>query len=391
MNWDKLNKNISNCFFGYYDRNPWNNEKTRHLALHCDVQDRVPIPGEMAQVGYLERTTGKFITCAETRAWGHQQGSMLQWLKHLPNTFIFNDYDLKKRQLVCCIYQIGQGIIGYYNRPIYIVSSDGNWGLSLNFSRLVRRGYSYADAPVPVEYLPDLDADGLFLVDMISGHSQLLKSYREIINCHPMQYSLADRYLWLDHPGFNCDSSQMLFLFRDCADPFHPTSWHTNMFTMNVDGTNLRCTLPDAYWGQKITHQLWGRTPNEIVVDANWQEKGSEYVVFDHRLMPPFATRISTGLGHSGHLVFSPDRQWLLADTYPDKNGKQLLAVVNLKTEKLHLIGEFNHVQPIGTCIDVRCDLHPRWSNDGSIITVDSIHNGTRDIYISEFNPAALN
>ncbi len=34
------------------------------------------------------------------------------------------------------------------------------------------------------------------------------------------------------------------------------------------------------------------------------------------------------------------------------------------------------------------CDLHPRWAQDGSTITFDSVHEGTRQIYaldVSDF------
>jgi hypothetical protein len=362
--------------------------------LRSDIQDHVPLPGETAAVGYVEREGGDFVECAKTRAWCHQQGSMLQWLKTRPGAFIFNDYDLDAGKLVAKVFMPGKGVVFRYERPIYIISPDGRHGLSLNFSRLPRRGYSYADVPVPKERRPDLDADGLFLVDMLAGSSRLLFSYRQILERHPFAYGLEgeERHWWLDHPGFNSSSDQVLFLFRDCADVLNPHPWHTHMFTARLDGSGLACTLPDVYWkGGAVSHQLWGRGPDEILVDANWNGAGNEYVVFDNSERPFRAKRISKGMGPMAHLIFSPDGKWLLADTYPDERDRQRLALVEVATGRLKVIGEFRHKQRKGLPIDVRCDLHPRWSADGSLITVDSIDAGTRDIYLLEFSPELMN
>lgn len=95
--------------------------------------------------------------------------------------------------------------------------------------------------------------------------------------------------------------------------------------------------------------------------------------------------RCAWNADNTKHLVFSPDGEWLLADTYP-QNGVQSLALVKVTTGELRIIGRFRHEQPKSWPVDVRCDLHPRWSADGSLITVDSIHSGERKINLLEFS-----
>lgn len=380
FNWRKLSPDDGHYFFGYYDRCPWNVDNSKHLVLKAGQCERLPLPGETAEIGYLDKA-GQYAKCVETRAWCHQQGAMTLWLKHKIDAFIYNDYDAEQGKLVARIYEIGKGVTGNYDLPIYAMSPDGKWGASLNFARIPRRGYSYADAALEKSKQPDLDKDGVFLIDMQSGKTRLLASYRQIIAVHPLAFALDNMYQWINHIIFNCDSSKLLFLFRHCPDPDLP-SWHTNMYTVNLDGSDLACTLSQLHWDGMISHQIWGRTPNEILIDAKWRHDGSEYVVYDDNIRPFQAKRISGGMGPAGHLIFSPDSKWMLADTYP-KDGLQSLALVDAATGDFEVIGCFRHEQPSNYPVDVRCDLHPRWSLDGSIITVDSIHNGKRQVYMT--------
>ncbi|OQA82865.1 MAG: hypothetical protein BWY31_03045 [Lentisphaerae bacterium ADurb.Bin242] len=386
--WQCLNPETGHYFFGYYDRNPWDKNNARHLALRVEQCERLPECGETADLGYVTPDGNEFVKLTETRTWCHQQGCMSLWLKHHPNCFVYNDYDPASAGVIARIFEPGKGIMGQYERPIFSISPDGRWASSLNFARIPRRGYSYADAVLPAEQRhPDPDRDGVFLLDLHTGKPHLLASYRQMVERHPVPYELDDMYWWLNTVIFNCDSSKVLFSFRYCRDPYHPGQpmWKTFMYTVNLDGTGLACTLPEVYWTGMISHPIWGRTPNEVLIDANWRGKGHEYVVFDDRIRPLRAERISQGQGPMGHLVFSPDGEWMLADTYP-VDGIQTLALVKVSTGECRTLGRFRHVQPPGTIGDLRCDLHPRWSADGTLITVDSIHSGKRGIYMLRFN-----
>ncbi len=382
-NWQCLTPGTEHCYFGYYDRCAWNADNSKHLALRVGQCERLPVPGETAEIGYVARDGKGFVKLTETRAWCHQQGSMTLWLKHRPNCFIYNDFDPESGKLFAKIYELDKGVVGQYDMPVYAMSPDGRWGVSLNFSRIPRRGYSYADVPVPNAMHPDLDNDGIFLMDMHSGKSRLLCSYREIAALHPMPYELEDMYWWLNHAIFNCDSTRLLFLYRQSTDTNTFIPWKTHMYTVGLDGKDMSCPLPHFYWNNMISHQIWGRTPYEVLLDANWRGTGSDYVVFDERKMPLQAQLISKGMGPMGHLVFSPDGQWMLADTYPVE-GIQQLAMVQVSTGDYKVIGRFRHEQPKGTPVDVRCDLHPRWSEDGILFTVDTIHTGNRAMYLME-------
>ena len=71
--------------------------------------------------------------------------------------------------------------------------------------------------------------------------------------------------------------------------------------------------------------------------------------------------------------------------TYPNSKGIQKLCVVNLKTDVLTHVGKFKHTSRLRGK-DIRCDLHPRWSEDGRFITIDTIHLGERKILLLDIN-----
>lgn len=382
FHWTKLSPDDGHYFFGYYDRCPWDAGEEYHLALKIGQIERLPQPGEIAEIGLLDRKNpGKFQKLTETLAWSPQQGSMTVWLKNQPGCFLYNDIEADRA--VSRIYRVGQGVIRTISPAVYTTSPDGKWAVCLNFARIPRRGYSYAMTPLPAERHPDIDRDGIFLMNLENFETKLLVSYRQMIELHPSAYELDGLYLWLNHAIFNCNSNRLLWLFRQCPDERRP-KWKTYMYTCNLDGGELRCPLPDFYWNGTISHQIWGRTEHEILIDANWRNRGSEYLVFEEEDRPPRAKLISRGQQLMGHLIFSPDGKTMLADTYPDADGIQTLGLVESATGKILRLGQFRHHRAPGAIEEVRCDLHPRWSASGRLVTVDSIDDGMRGIYLLE-------
>lgn len=384
--WLNLTPEPGNFMFGYYDRNPWDDKCERHLALKIPQQERLPLAGEIAEVGFVSVRDKKFVKIAETRAWCHQQGAMSLWLKHIPDAFIFNDYIPADSLLCTRIFNLDGKEIGRYKKAIYSISPNGLFAASVNIGRIPRRGYSYADVPLNNEpLLPNPDEEGVFIIDLQSGHIKMLASYRRLLENHPFPYSADGMYVWLDHAIFNPDSSKVMFLLRECRDKYNPWPWRTHLFTVNIDGSNLKCLLPDVFWrGGAISHHMWGRTPSEIIIDANWFGEEHQYVVINEDTASLQAVKISDGLGPMGHLIFSPDGKYLAADTYPGANGIQRLGLVRLSSGEIIEIGHFQHASGVPT--DLRCDLHPRWSGNGKYLTVDSIHSGPRKIYLFDMD-----
>jgi Tol biopolymer transport system component len=81
-----------------------------------------------------------------------------------------------------------------------------------------------------------------------------------------------------------------------------------------------------------------------------------------------------------GHNTFSPDRRWLLNDTYPDKQNFRTLYLYDLQQGTRHDLAKLL-AQPEDFPNPCRCDFHPRFSRDGQRVSIDSMHEGVRAMY----------
>ena len=72
---------------------------------------------------------------------------------------------------------------------------------------------------------------------------------------------------------------------------------------------------------------------------------------------------------------------------YFGKDGFRHWKIVRLADDAVQSIGDF-WVPPIYRDIYCRCDLHPRWRKDGKQLAFNSVHEGSRQVYLIDVSPA---
>lgn len=363
-------------FFGYFDKFPWDRSGRYHLANQVSFTARQPVAGEKAVLGMIDlQDDNRFIALAETSAWCWQQGCMFQWLNDSETEVIYND--IEGDRFVSRILDIKSGQTRTLCRPVYCLSPDGKWALSLNFSRLDRErpGYGYPGAYDKNETVKIPDDEGIWLVDLKNNTSRLIISIAQITDTF-YRSDMEDTPGWFNHMLFSPDSKRIAFFHRwrlKKADG--SPGWHlTHMFTADIDGGNIwPLNLEDM-----SSHYTW--TDNNHIINFSnryshkWQyyfytDQSHECKIIGKDLFPG-----------DGHCSFSPDGKWMLTDSYPFENDPyRKLFLYDLTAEKAVEIGSFysDPAYPVPT----RCDLHPNWSRDGKTVSIDSIHEGSRQIY----------
>jgi hypothetical protein len=364
-------------FFGYFDKYPWDVTGRYVLANRAEFMDRQPNAEDKLIVGMLDRqNNNKFIKIGESSAWCWQQGCMLQWLNDKSGTkVIYNDRE--DDHFVARIVDISTGAKQTLCRPLYCLSPDGKYALSINFSRLdkERPGYGYTGGSDLFINENHPENDGIWLIDIAKNTAKLIISIDEIVNTFNRP-EMNDHPNWFNHLLFSPDSQRFAFFHRWRM----PDGWHlTHMFTANIDGSDIYpLNLEDM-----SSHYTWF-TNDKIINFANQYNSGWNYYEFTDRTNKVKAVGPDKLCGNDGHCSYSLDANWMLTDDYPtpENDNMRSLYLVNLKKNKVFVLGKF-YADP-SLAAPTRCDLHPRWSRDCSQICFDSIHEGTRHVYIMD-------
>lgn len=358
-------------FFGYYDIPAFHPHKKLHLCHKVSFMDRLPAPSDVCRLGVLDMETGAFQELAHTTAWNFQQGAMLQWNPLNYDEIIYNAHENGDYQGV--IKNIVTGKESKLERPVANVSPDGKWGLSVNMSRIYdfRPGYGYCNQKdrLVAEKIPE--GDGVFLINMESGASKLILNYRQINDFLPQPWSPEQKVV-INHITFNQESSRFLFLVRVFSDSMG--EWKTAMGTSDLQG-NVYPLRPYAY----ASHYHWG-IGGRLMIYGGWGKGDGLYVLQDETQKEE---RYDSPLFNKDiHCSYSPNGEWIIGDGYQDEDEYRPIYLFHIKSKKGMVVGRF--YSPYPRIMDIRCDLHCRWSPEGNAISFDSIHEGFRGVYRME-------
>ena len=363
-------------FFGYYDKCPWDMTGRYLLTTEIGFYDRDPQPGEALTVGMVDLRAGlKYVPLDQTLAWCWQQGTMLQWLGSAPDReIVYNS--VADGHYVAVIRDVHNGKTRRLPRPVYALSRDGRQAVSLDFDRLarVRPGYGYVALPERHKDLAAPADAGIYWMDVTTGDHKLIIAIAWAAGNRPDErFNKAEH--WFNHLQFNPSGTRFIFLHR----------WRllggkghlTRLYTADPDGSNIRL-LSDV---GMVSHFDW-RDDRTILAWTKTPPKGPHFYLIDDQTGQH--TVVGDGaLTQDGHCSYSPDRRWILTDTYADKDHQQTLILYQPADNRRIDIGRF-YQPPVLHGKPYRCDLHPRWNRDGTQVCIDSTHEDTRQLYIAD-------
>ena len=365
-------------WFGYYDKEQADPSGRYLLAMEVGFEHRTPRVEDTIGIGLIDTQEGnRWREIGSSSAWGWQQGCMLQWLPGSSAEVIWNDREGDR--FISQILNVETGDLRRLAHPVYALSPDGRYAVGTDFRRIqaMRPGYGYAvrDIGTPEKVPEDVY---LYRLDLATDERHNLLSLAEVAAIPFQEQDISDGYHWFNHLLVGPDSERFIFLHRwRGADEGQRSQFHTRMFTVAKDGRDLYCVDDGDY----MSHFIW-RDPKSICAWAKPSGKDREafYLFKDE-------TSQVKAVGHgvmiyNGHNTYLPgtNSEWILNDTYPLEDRFQELYLYHAPTQRRVELGRF--YAPPAYAGEWRCDLHPRSSQDGRTVIIDSAHGGSgRQLY----------
>lgn len=382
----------------YFGINSWSPNRRYLLVLETDVKGRLPEAGERCTLGLVDLEDGnRFIPVTTTACWNFQEAAMGHWMDD--DTILFNDVRDGRFSTVILNWKTKEEL-RVLPRPVSAVSEDRTWAVSLNYARLslLRPDYGYAGpGQDPQEFEPWPANDGLWTMNLKTGEAKLILSVADTRTLMPQPTRVEGKpgrpLAYHCHTAISKDGAKIFFLARS-VDWFDKVThkiprWQTTAFTVNRDGTELRRCFKDGWagshfnWAPDGSHKLlvtatWNETSDPALTGRGWSpvefEVGKEAAV----------RRIGAGiLDVDWHCIYSPDGKFMSGETYRNAYDCRPWVLVRLADGMTMPMGTF--YVPEGYRHSYwRCDLHARYRSDGRQIAFNSVHEGTRQVYVRD-------
>jgi len=368
----------------YYDKFLFDPTDRFIVTNEVDFEGRSPTADDMIRVGMVDTKDGdKWIELGTSRAWNWQQGCMLQWVPGTKSEVAWNDRD--GDHFVSHILDVKTGKKRTLPNPFYALSPDGRWAVAPDFRRLndTRPGYGYTGIPDPNFNVLAPDNAGIWKLDMRTGKQKLILSFANVAKIpftgpDEMAFSAESKH-WFNHLLVNTDGTRFFFLHR-WTQP-GKKGWRTRAFTAKSDGTDIYQHIPTG----KVSHFVWRDAKHITAYAGHPPTNDWKFCIFEDKTtnVEVIGEGILKGDGHISHVPRTRN-QWVVNDTYPDKQRNQNVHLFHIPTKRRVELGHFH--LPKEYTGEWRCDTHPSCSRTGKWVSIDSPHNGGRQVYLIDIS-----
>jgi hypothetical protein len=350
------------CFYGYYNKSIFS-ESDSEIIFH--KINKKSNQNAAAVIALYNIDTGLETTIGNTNAWNWQQGSMLEWSKKVKNSIYYNDYNEEYGYHLVNFDTLNLTTVNY-SMPFYCINHKEDQYLSLNFERLqvLAAGYGY---PLRSKETFEEKDDGIWVCDMDSGITKLLISLTKLKHLF-LNFNQQKNKCYVNHLEYVPNSNNFIFIFRSINSQ---GIFSSKLIIFDSLNNEFKILIDTGH----VSHFCW-KNETELFIYSTINSFKSFYTLdvysklcigFEGDCMP-----------EDGHPSFDKTKRYLINDTYPNDLRKQYLYMYDFVSKKRSNIAVLK--SPIKFFDENRCDLHPRWSNDGKTICIDNTSENIRTL-----------
>lgn len=374
-------------WFAYYDKLEFCPEDRFLLSMEVDFEHRSPDPEDTIKIGMVDlEDSDRWQELGESRAWGWQQGCMLQWLPGSADRIIWNDRG--DEGFISRILNVKTGAMNTLPAPVYSITPDGKTAVFPDFSRIddMRPGYGYSGFPDRYADQAAPSETGIFRLDLETGRTDLIIPIAEMAAI-PWKEDISGNKHYFNHLLVNPDGSRFIFLNRWRTGE---RQWKTRMMTANLDGSDIRviddCGVTSHFiWRDPNTILAWSHYPGYDAGLSSWGLNAGFCLFQDEAGGGNVELAAGKEMAKDGHCTYIPGNRFILNDSYPDQD--RMSHVMLYDTEKKEVIPVAKFFMPPEYQGEWRCDLHPRSSRNGKYAAVDAPHQDSgRQIHLIDIS-----
>ncbi|WP_042166843.1 TolB family protein [Paenibacillus gorillae] len=377
----------------------------RYVAvLQMPQEDRLPEPGETANIAVIDLHTGEERIAASTRGWEPQLGANINWGPS-DETLYYNDVDTAIWEPICIELNLLTGHKRRLEGGIYKISPDGRTIISACMKRMRRTQFGYG-VMVPDVFVPRNtgfpDDDGLYATDVQTGKRTLLVSLRQIVERAKPAIDwerYADGECYGFHCKYNPQGDRLIFTMRwfktDEEQPWnmlHKQALKFWVLTMKPDGSDIHVAVGPEQWDKGGHHINWFPDGRRLSMNLCLDGDKQLYLVQVNDDGTELA-KITEAVPGSGHPTVHPNGRHMLTDAYEKEkvafdDGSVPLRFIDLENGTEQLAIRIPVGNP-GTSVTpvLRVDPHPAWAPDHRHVVFNGYVDGTRRVFIADFGP----
>jgi hypothetical protein len=392
-------------YFGFHDVSPWSPDDQTMVLLRVPKELRAtPRSTDIAEVCLWSPGENDPQPIGTTHAFNWQQGARAQWVAGAAGPRVMVN-DLADARPVTRFYDAESGSWSGGIPAVYSVHPSGAFGLAPDWYRLGKwwRDYSY-DLPTDGRQACGEPGD-LRRVDLATGGESVIVPIAEARSLCG-QGANAEGSDFISHAMFSPQGTRFCFMYRRFSEDHALFSF---FLVCNSDGSDLRVLAKEKCshfdWLDEDRVVIWTRKlPGQAAAlrAGGWTKRfpfkqmvkllrtfhpklkqslfAESYYELNYR-EPGKMTPVGAGvLEQDGHPMFTPDRKWMVTDTYVFE-GHQPLILFDMSKGLRHDVVQFPaHKKFLNPAL--KCDLHPRLDRSGQRVAVDSAHSGGRQLYV---------